>query len=145
MALEERRASKGGVAVAGVPVTPALCTGFVHYSGKKRPCRGKPAPGGTRCHKHLEPTFARVNADDLYFLLYHALCGIEETTLSSGSRSLERVHALIAAYGTYLPPERLPSLAPGRIAVTDAQLASKEKIDDPLDFFLDSARGREYT
>lgn len=143
MAREEHRAAKGRVADAGVPVTPVLCTGFVHYSGKKRPCRGKPAPGETRCHKHLEPTFARVNADDLYFLLYHALCGIEGTTLSSGSRSLERVHALIDVYGSYLPPELLPTLAPERIAVTKEELESKERIDDPLTFFLDAARSRE--
>lgn len=124
-------------------MSAAMCTGTVHYLGKIRPCRGRPAPGNSRCHKHLSPTLVKVDADDLYFLLYHALCGIEELARSPESRNLDRIHGLIDAYASYLPPERLPSLAPENVHVTQAELASEDAIHDPITFFLDAARSRE--
>lgn len=145
MAREERGAAEGGVAFTRVPVSAAMCTGTVHYLGKMRPCRGRPVPGNSRCHKHLTPTLAKVNADDLYFLLYHALCGIEylELARSPGAKNLDRIHGLIDAYASYLPPERLPSLAPENVHVTQAELESEDEIHDPLTSFLDAARSRE--
>ena len=120
-----------------------MCTGTVHYLGKIRPCRGRPVPGNSRCHKHLSPTLAKVNADDLYFLLYHALCGIEELARSPESKNIDRIHALIDAYASYLPPELLPTLAPENVHVTAEELSGNEAIHDPLTFSLDAARSRE--
>ena len=85
----------------------------------------------------------KVNADDLYFLLYHALCGVEELRRPSGEKDLERVHALIGAYSSHFPPESLPALSPERRALTPEDAADKEGIHDPLTFFLDHSRRLE--
>lgn len=115
------------------------CAGWVHYGDIERPCRATVREGETLCKKHTSSRKAPVNTDDLYFLLYHALCGIEVLPMRSVG-DLGRIHELIDAYSSYLPPELVRTLSPELRALTAEETADKEGIHDPITFFLDNNR-----
>jgi hypothetical protein len=118
------------------------CAGWVHYGNVERPCRASVREGETLCRKHAATRNAPVRTDDLYFLLYHALCGIESLPMRSVG-DLDRIHALVDEYASYLPPQLVRTLAPELRDLRPEDTSSKEAIHDPLTFFLDNSRAGE--